>query len=272
MPERYIRTLEGKRVLDAPDKDAHRAVHRKRLPWDALKKWPAMATLSFRVPGPGMRYAGAFVYGAEAAEAASLGLNLDVVKWVTDTDLTRLTEALMALPMPEGDPWLVLAHVPKRPGGVFGNVVESQVDSVVQLETGRFAHMAMHYPDAYPRVAVLCRADMLDSVWAVQWLGHVSWTLPGGHLEDGDTVETAAIRELYEETGIKGEVTRILGVFHTPRASTIVVQMVAKEHTGRRPDPIEIAQCDSKRLDELYPPDRIFCKRIWQVAAGLVRG
>jgi len=38
------------------------------------------------------------------------------------------------------------------------------------------------------------------------------WSLPKGHIEDGETPEQAAIREVAEETGIKSEITRSLGV------------------------------------------------------------
>lgn len=38
------------------------------------------------------------------------------------------------------------------------------------------------------------------------------WSLPKGHIEDGETPEQAAIREVSEETGIKSEIVRSLGV------------------------------------------------------------
>ena len=38
------------------------------------------------------------------------------------------------------------------------------------------------------------------------------WSLPKGHIEEGETPEQAALREVAEETGINGEITRSLGV------------------------------------------------------------
>ncbi|NCX09488.1 MAG: NUDIX hydrolase, partial [Actinobacteria bacterium] len=38
------------------------------------------------------------------------------------------------------------------------------------------------------------------------------WSLPKGHIESGESPEEAAIREVAEETGIKSEITRSLGV------------------------------------------------------------
>jgi 8-oxo-dGTP pyrophosphatase MutT (NUDIX family) len=38
------------------------------------------------------------------------------------------------------------------------------------------------------------------------------WSLPKGHIEDGETPEMAAIREVAEETGITSEISRALGV------------------------------------------------------------
>jgi 8-oxo-dGTP pyrophosphatase MutT (NUDIX family) len=41
--------------------------------------------------------------------------------------------------------------------------------------------------------------------------GRLLWSLPKGHLEEGETLEQAAVREVAEETGITGEVIGSLG-------------------------------------------------------------
>lgn len=41
--------------------------------------------------------------------------------------------------------------------------------------------------------------------------GRVEWCLPKGHLEVGETLEQAAVREIAEETGIIGRVLETLG-------------------------------------------------------------
>jgi 8-oxo-dGTP pyrophosphatase MutT (NUDIX family) len=44
--------------------------------------------------------------------------------------------------------------------------------------------------------------------------GRLEWCLPKGHLEQGETLEQAAIREIAEETGIQGRVVDRLGTIH----------------------------------------------------------
>lgn len=41
--------------------------------------------------------------------------------------------------------------------------------------------------------------------------GRVEWCLPKGHLEHGETPEDAAVREIEEETGIRGRIVGSLG-------------------------------------------------------------
>jgi 8-oxo-dGTP pyrophosphatase MutT (NUDIX family) len=41
--------------------------------------------------------------------------------------------------------------------------------------------------------------------------GRIEWCLPKGHLEEGETPEDAAVREIEEETGIRGRVVDSLG-------------------------------------------------------------
>lgn len=42
--------------------------------------------------------------------------------------------------------------------------------------------------------------------------GRLLWSLPKGHIEEGESAEQAALREVREETGIAGEIVAELGV------------------------------------------------------------
>ncbi len=53
-----------------------------------------------------------------------------------------------------------------------------------------------------PRAALIARLDRR---------GRLIWSLPKGHLEEGETAEDAAVREVQEETGILGRVLAPLG-------------------------------------------------------------
>lgn len=47
------------------------------------------------------------------------------------------------------------------------------------------------------------------------------WGLPGGRIEPGESVEKAAVREVYEETGLTVEITRLLGVYSEPESRIV---------------------------------------------------
>ncbi|KPJ73099.1 hypothetical protein AMJ48_02555 [Parcubacteria bacterium DG_74_1] len=44
-----------------------------------------------------------------------------------------------------------------------------------------------------------------------------SWTLPGGHVEYGETVEKAIKREIKEELGISVKIKKLFGVYSGPK-------------------------------------------------------
>ncbi len=43
------------------------------------------------------------------------------------------------------------------------------------------------------------------------------WSLPGGHVEYGETVEEAVIREMKEELGVEVKIKKLLGVYSDPK-------------------------------------------------------
>jgi len=57
-------------------------------------------------------------------------------------------------------------------------------------------------PGTDPHAALIGRIDRR---------GRLLWSLPKGHVEQGETAEDAAIREVMEETGITGRVVAPLG-------------------------------------------------------------
>ncbi|GGE16041.1 DNA mismatch repair protein MutT [Marinithermofilum abyssi] len=44
------------------------------------------------------------------------------------------------------------------------------------------------------------------------------WGIPSGHVEPGETVEEAAIREVSEETGLNIRITKLIGVYSDPNS------------------------------------------------------
>ncbi len=42
------------------------------------------------------------------------------------------------------------------------------------------------------------------------------WSLPGGHIDEQESWQVAAIREVYEETGYKVEIERLVGEYWQP--------------------------------------------------------
>ncbi|MGD8925882.1 MAG: NUDIX hydrolase [Thioalkalispiraceae bacterium] len=80
------------------------------------------------------------------------------------------------------------------------------------------------------------------------------WAIPGGFVDVGESVETAAVREAKEETSLDVELTGLLGIYSNPnrdpRGHTVTAVYVAQS-TG-----IPEAADDARSLD-IFSLDRL---------------
>lgn len=58
------------------------------------------------------------------------------------------------------------------------------------------------------------------------------WALPGGHVDRGEIVEEAALREIREECGIRAEITGLLGVYSNTGQTVVLVVYLAQYLSG----------------------------------------
>jgi 8-oxo-dGTP diphosphatase len=63
-----------------------------------------------------------------------------------------------------------------------------------------------------------------------------AWCLPAGFMEYGETPTRCAVRELHEETGLRGKLTGLFGVYaglDDPRARAVLILYTAQRVSGR---------------------------------------
>ena len=103
-----------------------------------------------------------------------------------------------------------------------------------------------------PKVAAVCVIARNGRVLMIRRgtdLGYGLWSLPGGFVDRGEVVESAAAREAWEETGLEVTVDGLLGLFSLPGDPVIVAAFTAQETGGTLapgPEALETA---------FFPPD-----------------
>jgi ADP-ribose pyrophosphatase YjhB (NUDIX family) len=77
------------------------------------------------------------------------------------------------------------------------------------------------------------------------------WVFPGGYVDRGEPLESAAVREVKEECGLDVRLTRLLGVYSTPGDPVILIVYVGEVTGGT-------IQVDEEGLDaRVFPPPEI---------------
>jgi ADP-ribose pyrophosphatase YjhB (NUDIX family) len=84
------------------------------------------------------------------------------------------------------------------------------------------------------------------------------WCLPGGHVDDGEALAQAAVREAREETGLEVELTRLVGVYSKAGWFTAGIHLIlfAARPVGGvlQPQPGEVIEARYFGRDELPDP------------------
>ena len=112
----------------------------------------------------------------------------------------------------------------------------------------------IHYLD--PKVAATTIVQWNEKVLMIRRANEPGlglWSLPGGYVDRGELVEAAAAREVLEETGLKVNVTALVGVFSEVRHPVILVAYDSQIAGGDLKPGTEVTEMDFFSLEHLPP-------------------
>lgn len=89
-----------------------------------------------------------------------------------------------------------------------------------------------------------------------QGYGRQYWSLPGGVMEPGESIDAAAVREVKEETGLDVELKRVVGLYSKPEENGLAVCFEGKAVGGHLRADHEVVECGYFRYEKLPEPVR----------------
>ncbi len=114
------------------------------------------------------------------------------------------------------------------------------------------------YRNPTPTVDVIIELEGADGIVLIERLNEPhGWALPGGFVDYGESMETAAVREAMEETRLEVTLTTLLGVYSSPdrdpRQHTVSAVYIARA-TGTPEGADDAARAEVFALDALPEP------------------
>jgi 8-oxo-dGTP diphosphatase len=112
----------------------------------------------------------------------------------------------------------------------------------------KLAHPATHWPKCAASIAVI-KGDTVLLVERAKPPRAGFWSLPGGHIEAGETACAAALRELLEETGVTAELVGLvdcLDIITRDEAGGVAAHFLLAVFCGRWVSGTPVAASDSR--------------------------
>lgn len=112
------------------------------------------------------------------------------------------------------------------------------------------------------KVAVFVFIRRTNTILLVkQRQGSQNWSLPGGTMEPGESLDETAVREVKEETGLDIQLTRVVGLYSKPDENALAITFEAQVISGKLAPANEISAVAYFSLDNLPKTMRAHMQR-----------
>lgn len=130
----------------------------------------------------------------------------------------------------------------------------------------------IYYDPKVAATAVIERSGQILLIRRGNQPGYGLWSMPGGYVDRGEVVEQAAVREVWEETGLKIEIEHLIGLFSEHGHPVMVAAFATREVGGMLvagDEALEVGFFPINRLPEMaFPRDQLILAR-WQTQKNI---